>query len=108
MRDAATAVLADERAALSPVLGTMTLRALYFDRKGTAVVDLAPASGKEPAASAGDELLAIYALVNTLIQNFPEVRQVRFLVNGREESTLTGHVDLSRSFVKRTDLVRTP
>jgi hypothetical protein len=108
MRDAAMAVLSDDEAARSPVLGALTLRALYFDRTGTVVVDLAPKGRKEPAASAGEELLAIYALVNTMFQNFPEVRQVRFIVDGREAATLAGHVDLSRSYVKRTDLVRTP
>jgi hypothetical protein len=42
-----------------------------------------------------------------LVQNVPEVRQVRFLVDGREVQTLAGHIDLSRSFGKRTDLVKT-
>jgi hypothetical protein len=67
---------------------------------------VAPAQ-KELKASVEGELLAVYALVNSLTQSIPEVRQVRFLLDGREAQTLAGHIDLSRSFVKRTDLVKT-
>jgi len=105
-RAAAAAVLASEQARQSAVLKDLELRALYIDPSGTAVVDLSPAGAKDLAGSAWDELLTIYALANTLIQNFPEVRQVRLLVDGRESPTLAGHVDLSRAFVKRNDLIR--
>jgi flagellar basal body-associated protein FliL len=104
VRAAAEAVLASERASQAPVLRDLRLRALYLDAAGTAFVDLAP--GKEMRGGVWDELLAVYALVNTLTQNFPEVKQVRFLLDGREAPTLAGHLDLSRAFVKRTDLVK--
>ena len=103
-RAAAEAVLASERASQAPVLRDLRLRALYLDAAGTAFVDLV--AGKEMRGGVRDELLAVYALVNTLTQNFPEVKQVRFLLDGREAPTLAGHLDLSRAFVKRTDLVK--
>jgi len=109
-REAVTALLAAGQGMPSSVLRELRLRALYLDAASTATVDLSAASPnqKEVRASAEDELLAVYALVNTLTQNFPEVRQVRFLMDGREAQTLAGHIDLSRAFVKRTDLVKTP
>jgi len=109
-REAVTAVLAGDRGGKTGVLKDLTLRALYLDAAGTAYLDLAPmaAGQKELRASVQEELLAVYALVNTVAQNFTEVRQVRILVDGREVQTLAGHIDLSRSFVKRTDLVRNP
>jgi glutamate-1-semialdehyde aminotransferase len=97
-------VLASGHASQTPVLRDVRLRALYLDAAGTAVVDLA--AGREMRVGVWDELLAVYALVNTLTQDFPEVKQVRFLIDGREASTLAGHLDLSRAFVKRTDLVK--
>jgi len=108
-REATAALLAADQARQSSVLKELRLRALYVDASWTAMVDLTAASPnqKEIRAPAEDELLAVYALVNTLIQNFPEVRQVRFLMDGREAQTLAGHIDLSRAFVKRTDLVKT-
>lgn len=106
LREAAGAVLSAEQAASAPVLKELTLRALYLDGGGTVYIDLSPGDRGELRSSAWDELLAVYALVNTLTQNFTEVRQVRLLVGGREFPTLAGHVDLSRAFVKRLDLVR--
>jgi len=109
-RETIVAVLAGDRGGKTAVLKELQLRALYLDAAGTVYLDLLPvaAGQKEIRASVQEELLAVYALVNTVAQNFPEVRQVRVLVDGREAQTLAGHIDLSRSFVKRTDLVKTP
>jgi hypothetical protein len=107
-REAVAAVLAAGQGTPSSVLRELRLRALYLDASWTATVDLSAASPnqKEIRASAEDELLAVYALVNTLTQNFPEIRQVRFLMDGREAQTLAGHIDLSLAYVKRMDLVK--
>jgi flagellar basal body-associated protein FliL len=104
-REVVAAVLA---AAQSGVLKELRLRALYLDDAGTVYADLSPAAPaqKELKASVEEELLAVYALVNSLSHSIPEIRQVRFILDGREAQTLAGHIDLSRSFVKRTDLVK--
>jgi hypothetical protein len=108
-REAVAALLAADQGRRSSVLKEVRLRALYLDATGTATVDLSAGSPnqKEIRASAEDEFLAVYALVNTLTLNVPEVRQVRFLMDGREAQTLAGHIDLSRAYVKRTDMVKT-
>lgn len=109
-REAVAALLAAGQGRQAPVLKELRLRALYLDASWNATIDLSAASPnqKEIRASAEDELLAVYALVNTLTQNFPEVRQVRLLMDGREAQTLAGHIDLSRAYVKRIDLVKVP
>lgn len=89
----------------SPVLASMKLRGFFLDQSGTAYVDVTGGGQEAIRASAGDELLAVYAVVNTLMQNFEEIRQVRFLMEGREAETLAGHIDLARSFTKRMDLI---
>jgi hypothetical protein len=100
------ALFADPRAALEPVLRDIRLRELYLDGSGTAYIDLTPGPRKEVRASAWEEQLAIYALVNTLQQNFEEIKQVVLLVDGGEAQTLAGHMDLSRTFTKRMDLLK--
>ncbi len=105
-REALAAVIADPRAAQSGVFKDMRLRAFFLDGMGIAYVDFAPSQQNGVRASAWDELLAIYAIVDTLTHNFEEIRQVRFLLDGREAQTLAGHMDLSRKFVKRMDLVK--
>ncbi len=105
-REVLAALLSDPGAARSPVLAGVRLRAFYLDSGGTAVVDLVPLSPGGVKASAGEELVGLYAMIDTLSGNFEEVKRVRFLLEGRDAQTLAGHVDLARTFTKRPDLVR--
>jgi len=105
-RAALAALFADQRATLEPVLRDIRLRELFIDAAGTAYIDLTPGPQKDVRASAWEEQLAIYALVNTLLQNFEEIKQVELLLDGREAQTLAGHMDLTRTFTKRMDLVK--
>jgi hypothetical protein len=104
-REALAEVLRQMRAAREGVLGELALRAFFLDEAGTGYVDLIlPEGGIR--ASAAEEILALHAIVNLLTHNFYEIRQVRFLIDGREEQTLAGHIDLSRKFTKRMDMVK--
>jgi hypothetical protein len=105
-RAALTALFADQRAQLEPVIRDIRLRELFLDESGTAYVDLTTGRQKDVRASAWEEQLAIYALVNSLQQNFQEIKQVVLLLDGGEAQTLAGHMDLSRTFAKRMDLVK--
>ena len=51
--------------------------------------------------STGEELL-VNSVVKTLTE-FPEVKQVCFLIDGKEIETLSGHMDLSEP-IKKSDL----
>jgi len=105
-REAVVALFADQRAALAAVLKEVKFKTVYLDAAGTAYVDLTLPAQKSMKASAWEELMAIYSLVNTLTQNFEEIKQVRFLLDGQEAQTLAGHMDMSRTFTKRLDLVK--
>jgi hypothetical protein len=107
-REVVAAVLGHQRSVLLPVLKELRLHSLYLSEAGTVFLNL---TAKQPSqteirSSAWDELLALYALVNTIMQNVPEVKQVHFLKDGMEVQTLAGHMDLTRSYVRRTDLIR--
>lgn len=52
--------------------------------------------------STGEEFL-IGSIVDTLT-NFPEVKRVKFLVDGKEIETLSGHMDLSTPLERMTSL----
>ena len=105
-REALAALFADPTGSQAPVLKDLRLRGVYLDAAGTGYIDLAPVEQREVRASVWEELIALYAMVNTLSQNFEEIKQVRFLVDGREVQTLAGHIELSRKFTKRMDLVK--
>jgi hypothetical protein len=51
-----------------------------------------------PGGSLG-ELLTVYALADTVAVNFPQLRQVRILVDGAGVETLKGHVDLRQPVI---------
>lgn len=105
-RQALLALFTDERSSQAAVLKDLKLHEFYLDASGTAYVDLALNQQKELRASMGEELLAVYAMVDTLTQNFEEIKRVLFLLDGKEARTLAGHADLSRKFTRRMDLVR--
>ncbi len=105
-REVLVALLQDQRSAQIAVLKDIKLRAFFLDSPGTAYIDLAPVQQQPVRASGWDEHLAIYAIVNTLMQNFEEIKQIAFLMDGRGAETLAGHMDLLRKFSKRMDLVR--
>ncbi len=46
------------------------------------------------------ELVTVTSLVNTLLVNFQEIKQVQILVEGAEIETLAGHVDCRKPFSK--------
>ena len=54
--------------------------------------------------STGEEFL-IGSIVDTLT-NFPEVKRVKFLVDGEEIETLSGHMDLSTPLERMNDLTK--
>lgn len=105
IKEVVSALLTAQTVSSSVVLRDVKLRELYLDAAGTAYVDLEPAQ-KELRAAAWEEFIAIYAMVNTITQNFEEIKEVRFLLGGREARTLAGHMDLSASFGRRMDLVK--
>lgn len=70
---------------------------------GLAIVDFDGAFLKNfVGGSTGEEFL-IGSVVDTLT-NFPEVKQVKFLVDGQEIETLSGHMDLSTPLERMGDL----
>ncbi len=81
------------------------LRGLFLGGKGEAYVDLSP----EALAHTGgtlDEALAVYAIVNALTTNLPDVTAVQILVDGKEVDTLAGHVDLREPLGRSSAWIR--
>lgn len=74
------------------------LRGFYILKNRTAYVDLSSAIRESHPGSAKSELMTIYSMVNSLILNIPEIETVKILVEGKEETTLAGHVDLRFPF----------
>lgn len=57
-----------------------------------------------PGGSAG-ELLTIYSLVNTLIDNLEGIERVQILIEGKTIETLAGHIDTTKPLSRNAPLV---
>lgn len=94
-REIVTAVL-DE---LSGILPSSTrLLELYLLQDGTALVDLSGEVSRDLTGSVEVELGILQSLTRSLRKNVPEIRQVKFLVEGQESPTLAGHVSIQLPF----------
>ncbi len=63
-----------------------------------AVVSLTKPFADAHPSSIESEDLTLRALIATLHANFPQVEEVRFLVDGQTRDTLAGHADLTRPY----------
>jgi hypothetical protein len=73
----------------------VTLRELFVTSTGAAYVDLSQELVTNHPGGSSAEELTIFSLSQTLIANFPAVKTVKILVEGREIQTLAGHLDLT-------------
>jgi len=64
-----------------------------------AVVNLAGAFVSGHPSGLETETLTILSICATLHANFPDVTEVRFLVDGQQRATLAGHADLTRTYL---------
>jgi hypothetical protein len=64
-----------------------------------AVVDFSAAFAAAHPSGIEPETLTLLAILGTLHDNLPAIRQVRFLIDGRQAQTLAGHADLTRAYL---------
>jgi hypothetical protein len=63
-----------------------------------AVVNLDRNFAEKHPAGITPEMMTVRSIVRTLHANIPQIRQVRFLIDGQQQPTLAGHADLTRSY----------
>ena len=84
---------------------TTEVREVYLAKDGTAYVDFSQSLVKDHPGGSSAELDTVFSLVDTLAYNFPEIKRVKFLVEGEERATLKDHLDLSRAYVADMSIV---
>jgi len=91
---------------LSPIPRGTTVLNVFLTPQGEAFVDLGGNITTGQTGGSLDEALAVYAVVNTVAVNLPEVSSVQILVNGKQVDSLAGHIDLRRPLGKSLEWVR--
>ena len=63
-----------------------------------AVINLHGSFADQHPSGIESETLTIDSVLETIGANFPQIEQVRFLVDGQPRETLNGHADLLRTY----------
>ncbi len=82
------------------------LKSLYYKEDGIAYADFTKEISDNHPGGSESELLTLYAIVNSLCLNIPEVRAVKILIEGGESATLAGHMDLRFAFTPDKNIIR--
>jgi len=64
-----------------------------------AVVNFAGAFANNHPSGLQTETLTLLSICDTLQANLPRISEVRFLVDGHPRATLSGHADLTRTYL---------
>lgn len=83
---------------------TVTLADVFVLHDDTAVVDLSLAEDAVLAAGSSAELLSLYSLVNTVVNDGNGIEQVVLLWAGKQPETFLGHIDTSRPLTPNRSL----
>lgn len=84
----------DDGSLVSPFGPDVGLGDVYLDPRGVAYVDLV-SEGRDAPPDSGSrtEMQRVFSVVDTVLLNTEEARSVVLLWNGRQRSSLAGHVD---------------
>lgn len=71
----------------------------------TAQVDFNKSLEKDFAGGSTGEEMLVGSVVNTLTE-FPEIKKVQILIEGKEVETLSGHMDLSQPLTRMEEIIK--
>jgi hypothetical protein len=83
-----------------------TVKAVYLTPTGVAFVDLSQTLVAGHSGGSLDETLTVFAIVDALTVNLPDVSAVQILIDGKEVDTIAGHVDLRHPLGKSLKWVK--
>ena len=90
----------------SAIPAGVKVRSLFLGTHGEAYVDLSPEVVTGHRGGSLDEALTVFAIVNAVTSNLPDVRAVQILVDGKEVDSLAGHIDLREPISRANAWIR--
>lgn len=107
-RDAAEAVVRRVVADSGTVPDGVEVLDVFVSGRGVAVLNFSgELLSRHPGGLAAEEL-TVYSLSHSLVEGFPAIAEVRILVDGKQEDTLAGHLDLRSGFGRAPERLLPP
>ena len=106
-KDAINGLIKGPRGKLIPTLPPQTkLLGLELGENGVAKVNFDKALSKRHPGGSSAEIMTVYSIVNSLTLNFPRIKRVQILIEGKAAETIAGHLSLGRPIPPKPDLIR--
>ena len=92
---------------LIPTLPPRTkLLTFQINDAGVAKVNFSSALSKDHPGGSSAEMMTVYSIVNSLALNFPQIKRVQILIDGKSIETITGHLSLRQPISPKPDLIK--
>jgi len=92
---------------LIPTLPPQTkLLSLEVGEEGVAKVNFNKAFSKDHPGGSSAEMMTLYSVVNSLTLNFPQIKSVQILIEGKAVETIAGHLSLKKPISPNPNLIR--
>jgi len=79
---------------------------LQINEAGLAKVNFSQALSKDHPGGSSAEMMTVYSIVNSLSLNFPQIKRVQILIDGKPIETITGHLSLKQPVSPKPDLIK--
>ncbi len=76
----------------------VSLKDVKINNYGIAYVNFTKSLTKLHPGSSSSEMASINSLTNSLTKNIPDIKKVKILVEGKEISSIKGHISTSKAF----------
>jgi spore germination protein GerM len=82
------------------------LLTLQMNDAGVAKVNFNPALSKDHPGGSSAEMMTVYSIVNSLALNFPQIKRVQILIDGKPIESIAGHLSLRQPIPPKPDLIK--
>lgn len=82
------------------------LLGFQIDERGVARVNFSKELSKDHPGGSSGEMLTVYSVVNSLTRNFPQIKSVQLLIEGRRVETIAGHLSVAHPLRPNPELIK--
>ncbi len=106
-KEVMTELISGPKGKLIPTFPPRTkLLGLEINENGIARVNVDSALLKDHPGGSEAEMMTVYSMTNTLTLNFPQIKRVQILIDGKAVETIAGHLSIKKPVPPNPDLIR--